>query len=57
MTTSKGLKQVWEWRDRAARSTQGLSSTAELKRIHEVAEEYRSRLKLRVVEREGVRSK
>jgi hypothetical protein len=55
MNIGKGLKQVWQWRDRAARSTEGLSPSSEREKIHQVADKYRGRLKLPVVERDGVK--
>jgi hypothetical protein len=52
MLPHKRLKEVWEWRERAAKKTEGLAATQERRVIHATAEKYRKKLGLRVVKRE-----
>jgi hypothetical protein len=52
MVPLKRLKEVWEWRESAAKKTEGLTAPQERRAIHESAEKYRKRLGLRVVQRE-----
>jgi hypothetical protein len=48
MEIPKSLGEVWEWREQAAKGTEGLPPDAERRVIHDVSEEYRKRLGLKI---------
>lgn len=56
MKVPKSLEQVWEWRGRAASKTENLSAEAERKVIHEIADKYRKRCGLKVMDRHIVQA-